>query len=162
MRELHSYTGRHFYDKCPRPTSARSIHATWGPPFSRTLYTPGAGVRREEEGARAIRPESGKPAKRDEREEEGGSFRLGFRDLGVACRQQSSPIDSDIDASLTRHPIMRRPGPSCCGRAREALAAPVRQIVDCRLTTGSLSHLRTLLPKSSSCPQPAQRPNHAT
>ena len=28
--------------------------------------------------------------------------------------------------------------------------------------TGSLSHLRTKLPESSSCPQPAQRPNHAT
>ena len=27
---------------------------------------------------------------------------------------------------------------------------------------GSLSHLRTMLPESSSCPQPAQRPNHAT
>ena len=29
-------------------------------------------------------------------------------------------------------------------------------------STGSLSHLRTMLPESSSCPQPAQRPNHAT
>ena len=29
-------------------------------------------------------------------------------------------------------------------------------------STASLSHLRTMLPKSSSCPQPAQRPNHAT
>ena len=28
--------------------------------------------------------------------------------------------------------------------------------------TGSLSHLRTMLPESSSCPQLAQRPNHAT
>jgi len=28
--------------------------------------------------------------------------------------------------------------------------------------TASLSQLRTMLPKSSSCPQPAQRPNHAT
>ena len=28
--------------------------------------------------------------------------------------------------------------------------------------TASLSHLRTMLPKSSSCPKPAQRPNHAT
>ena len=28
--------------------------------------------------------------------------------------------------------------------------------------TASLSHLRTMLPDSSSCPQPAQRPNHAT
>ena len=28
--------------------------------------------------------------------------------------------------------------------------------------TGSLSHLMTMLPESSSCPQPAQRPNHAT
>ena len=28
-------------------------------------------------------------------------------------------------------------------------------------TTASLSHLRTMLPKSSSCPKPAQRPNHA-
>ena len=25
-----------------------------------------------------------------------------------------------------------------------------------------LSHLRTMLPESSTCPQPAQRPNHAT
>ena len=31
-----------------------------------------------------------------------------------------------------------------------------------RSDTGSLSHLRTMLPESSSCPQPAQRPNHAT
>ena len=31
----------------------------------------------------------------------------------------------------------------------------------CRLF-GSLSHLRTMLPKSSSRPQPALRPNHAT
>ena len=30
------------------------------------------------------------------------------------------------------------------------------------LHTASLSHLRTMLPESSSCPQPAQRPNHAT
>ena len=29
-------------------------------------------------------------------------------------------------------------------------------------STASLSHLRTMLPESSSCPQPAQRPNHAT
>ena len=28
--------------------------------------------------------------------------------------------------------------------------------------TASLSHLMTMLPKSSSCPKPAQRPNHAT
>ena len=28
--------------------------------------------------------------------------------------------------------------------------------------TASLSHLRTMLPESSSCPQPAQWPNHAT
>ena len=28
--------------------------------------------------------------------------------------------------------------------------------------TASLSHLRTMLPESSSCSQPAQRPNHAT
>ena len=28
--------------------------------------------------------------------------------------------------------------------------------------TASLSHLRTMLPKSSSYPKPAQRPNHAT
>ena len=28
--------------------------------------------------------------------------------------------------------------------------------------TASLSHLRTMLPEISSCPQPAQRPNHAT
>ena len=28
--------------------------------------------------------------------------------------------------------------------------------------TGSSSHLRTMLPESRSCPQPAQRPNHAT
>ena len=31
-----------------------------------------------------------------------------------------------------------------------------------RILTASLSHLRTMLPESSSCPQPAQRPNHAT
>ena len=31
-----------------------------------------------------------------------------------------------------------------------------------RLNTGSLSHLRTMLPESSSCPKPAQLPNHAT
>ena len=30
------------------------------------------------------------------------------------------------------------------------------------LSTASLSHLRTMLPESSSCHQPAQRPNHAT
>ena len=30
------------------------------------------------------------------------------------------------------------------------------------LFTASLSHLRTMLPESSSCPQPAQWPNHAT
>ena len=30
------------------------------------------------------------------------------------------------------------------------------------MCTASLSHLRTMLPESSSCPQPAQRPNHAT
>ena len=29
-------------------------------------------------------------------------------------------------------------------------------------STASLSHLRTMLPESSSCLQPAQRPNHAT
>ena len=30
------------------------------------------------------------------------------------------------------------------------------------MRTGSLSHLRTMLPESSSWPLPAQRPNHAT
>ena len=29
-------------------------------------------------------------------------------------------------------------------------------------STASLCHLRTMLPESSSCPQPAQQPNHAT
>ena len=29
-------------------------------------------------------------------------------------------------------------------------------------STASLSHLRTMLPKSISCPKPAQQPNHAT
>ena len=29
-------------------------------------------------------------------------------------------------------------------------------------STASLSHLRSMLPESSSCPQPAQQPNHAT
>ena len=82
------------------PQFAGNIHATWGPFFSRTLYTPG--VRREEEGARAIRPESGKPAKRDEREEGGGSFRLGFRDLGVAC-SQSQRRQSVVFPDRLRH-----------------------------------------------------------
>ena len=31
-----------------------------------------------------------------------------------------------------------------------------------KVRTASLSHLRKMLPKSSSCPKPAQRPNHAT
>ena len=31
-----------------------------------------------------------------------------------------------------------------------------------RRRTASLTHLRTMLPESSSCPQPAQWPNHAT
>ena len=35
-------------------------------------------------------------------------------------------------------------------------------IVICESITRSLSHLRTMLPKSSSRPLPAQRPNHAT
>ena len=38
-----------------------------------------------------------------------------------AGSRSSFPIDSDIDASLTRHPMRRpRPGSSCCGRAGSA------------------------------------------
>ena len=36
------------------------------------------------------------------------------------------------------------------------------QFVRAERNTGSLSHMRTMLPESSSCPQPAQRPYHAT
>ena len=50
----------------------------------------------------------------------------------------------------------------------EGLAHPVAELVvgdgapEPAMYTASLSHLRTMLPKSSSCPKPAQRPNHAT
>ena len=39
---------------------------------------------------------------------------------------------------------------------------PIADIVRKVACTASLSHLRTMLPKSISCPKPAQRPNHAT
>ena len=45
-------------------------------------------------------------------------------------------------------------------RLRECCKQRQAKVVS-KSSTASLSHMRTMLPESSSCPQPAQRPNHA-
>ena len=77
---------------------------------------------------------------------------VSFFDFGQCCAQQRTKLGNFTKLEYYLGQLSKIRPISTAHRIRNVAS----------WGTGSLSHLRAMLPESSSCPQPAQRPNHAT
>ena len=81
--------------------------------------------------------------------------------MRLECSDRSNLVkmsDAEMDFGDTNDDAgeTEQPSPSLLEEGEEEETQPPQ------VCTASLSHLRTMLPKGSSCNKPAQRPNHAT
>ena len=88
------------------------------------------------------------------------------------CHAPTHPLERTNSRDHSPRRVLIGPPPPCrlppMKKTHQTLLSFYRSLeirlltVSSLRSTASLSHLRTMLPESSSCLQPAQRPNHAT